>query len=154
YTAGLLVAIAGIMLKLDWKLGFLTLLTVPVVMVISFVVSKRTRPLWAQVQQQIGVETSVLQESIAGIRVVKAFAQEAQQFVRFRDANWAVRERSLVALRIQSFNQPFLLFILNVITVLILLYGGREVLLGTLTIGALAAFLEYRSQLALPIRQV
>ncbi len=154
YTIALLAAIAGIMLTLDWKLGVLTLLTVPITMVISGVVSSRTRPMWAQVQQQIGVETSVLQESIAGIRVVKAFAQEAQQYVRFRDANWAVRESSLKALRIQSFNQPFLLFILNGITVLIMLYGGREVLLGTLTIGTLVAFLEYRSQLALPIRQV
>jgi ATP-binding cassette subfamily B protein len=154
YTLGLLGAVAVIMLRLDWKLGALTLITMPAVALTSYYVSRRTAPLWAQVQQQIGVETTVLQESIAGMRVVKAFAQEDQQYERFRGANWAVRERSLIANRIQSFNQPFLIFILNTITVLILLYGGRQVLVGVVTIGTLFAFIEYRAQLAMPIRQL
>lgn len=154
YTVGLLLVVATIMLALDWKLGVLTLLTVPATMLVSYRVSSRTRPLWAQVQQQIGIETSVLQESIAGIRVVKAFAQEEQQFERFRSANWAVRERSLLANRIAAFNQPFLLFILNSVTVLILVYGGYQVLGGLLTVGTLVAFIEYRAQLAMPVRQV
>ena len=154
FAVGLLFGVAGIMLALDWRLGVMTLATVPAVMFVSYHVSKRTRPLWLQVQQQIGVETSVLQESIAGIRVVKAYVQEARQFERFRAANWAVRESSLTANRIAAFNQPFLLFILNVVTMLILLYGGYEALSGILTVGTLVAFIEYRSQLALPIRQV
>src|SRR5579871_6601499 len=73
YTFVLVLAVAFIMLALDWKLGLLTLLTIPATMAVSYVIQKRTRPLWLQVQQQIGVETSVLQESIAGIRVVKAY---------------------------------------------------------------------------------
>jgi ATP-binding cassette subfamily B protein len=144
YTFVLVIAVAGIMLVLDWRLGLLTLLTIPATMAVSYVVSKRTRPLWLQVQQQIGIETSV----------VKVFAQEDQQYERFRGANWAVRERSLIANRIAAFNQPFLLFILNTVTVLILLYGGREAIGGAITIGTLVAFVEYRSQLAVPIRQV
>lgn len=154
FTFVLLFAVAGIMLALDWRLGGLTLLTVPATMGVAYWVSKRTRPLWLEVQQNIGIETSVLQESITGIRVVKAFAQEMAQFGRFRDANWAVRERSLVANRIAAFNQPFLLFILNTITVLILVYGGREAITGAITVGTLVAFIEYRAQLAVPIRQV
>jgi len=154
YALVLMVAVIVIMLRLDWRLGFLTFLTIPATMYITYHVSRRTRPLWMQVQQQIGVETSVLQESIAGMKVVKAFAQEDAQFERFRAANWAVRERSLMANRIANFNQPFLLFILNSVTVLILLYGGHEALGGALTIGTLVAFMEYRNQLALPIRQV
>ena len=154
YALVLVVAVVVVMLKLDWKLGLLTFLTIPATMAVAHTVSRRTRPLWLAVQQQLGVEASVLQESIAGMKVVKAFAQEEAQFGRFRDANWAVRERSIVANRIANFNQPFLLFILNCVTVLILLYGGHEALGGTLTIGTLAAFIEYRNQLAQPIRQV
>jgi ABC-type multidrug transport system fused ATPase/permease subunit len=154
YAVGLVLAVVAIMLKLDWRLGFLTFLTIPATMFVTYHVSRRTRPLWLQVQQQLGVEASVLQESIAGMKVVKAFAQEEPQFERFSAANWSVRERSLMANRIANFNQPFLLFILNSVTVLILIYGGHEALRGTLTIGTLVAFLEYRNQLALPIRQV
>jgi ABC-type multidrug transport system fused ATPase/permease subunit len=154
YALVLMVAVIVIMLRLDWRLGFLTFLTIPATMLVTHHISRRTRPLWLQVQQQIGVETSVLQESIAGMKVVKAYAQEDAQYQRFRAANWAVRERSLMANRIANFNQPFLLFILNSVTVLILLYGGHEALGGVLTIGTLVAFIEYRNQLALPIRQV
>jgi len=154
YALGLVIAVVAIMLRLDWRLGFLTFLTIPATMFVTYHVSRRTRPLWLQVQQQLGVEASVLQESIAGMKVVKAFAQEEPQFERFSAANWSVRERSLAANRIANFNQPFLLFILNSVTVLILIYGGHEALRGTLTIGTLVAFLEYRNQLALPIRQV
>jgi ATP-binding cassette subfamily B protein len=154
YAIVLMVAVIVIMFRLDWRLGFLTFLTIPATVLVTYHVSRRTRPLWMQVQQQIGVETSVLQESIAGMKVVKAFAQEDAQYERFRAANWAVRERSLMANRIANFNQPFLLFILNSVTVLILLYGGYQALAGALTIGTLVAFIEYRNQLALPIRQV
>jgi ABC-type multidrug transport system fused ATPase/permease subunit len=154
YAIVLMVAVIFIMFRLDWRLGFLTFLTIPATIMVTYHVSRRTRPLWLQVQQQIGVETSVLQESIAGMKVVKAFAQEDAQYERFRAANWAVRERSLMANRIANFNQPFLLFILNSVTVLILIYGGHEALAGALTIGTLVAFIEYRNQLALPIRQV
>jgi ABC-type multidrug transport system fused ATPase/permease subunit len=154
YTFGLFIAVAAIMLAMDWRLGALTLMTVPAASFVSYQISKRTRPVWAEVQQEIGVTTSVLQESIAGIRVVKAFAQEEAQHARFDTANWKVRERSIVANRIQAFNSPFMLFILNSITVLILIYGGREVLVGAISLGTLVAFIEYRAQLAMPIRQV
>jgi ABC-type multidrug transport system fused ATPase/permease subunit len=154
YAAVLVVFVVVIMLAADWKLGILTSLTIPATMFVTYWVQRRTRPLWLQVQQQLGVEASVLQESIAGIKVVQAFAQEQPQFERFSAANWAVRERSLVANRIANFNQPFLLFILNSVTVLILIYGGHQAFGGTLTLGTLLAFLEYRNQLALPIRQV
>jgi ATP-binding cassette subfamily B protein len=114
--------------------------------------SRKTRPLWAEVQQQVGVETSVLQESITGIRVVKAFAQEDRQFEKFQDANWSVRERSLAANRIAAFNQPFLVYIMGAVNAVILLYGGHLVLNGAMSVGTLSAFILYRTQIEAPIR--
>ncbi|HEX5503293.1 MAG TPA: ABC transporter ATP-binding protein, partial [Thermomicrobiales bacterium] len=152
YTFGLAIVVAAIMLTLNWQLALLVFLTIPVVGVLSAIFTKRTRPLWNQVQQQVGVETSVLQESIAGIRAVKACGQEGRQYERFRGANWAVREISLRANRIAAFNQPFLLYVLNLISLAILWYGGHLVVGGALTIGTLVAFTEYRAQLAAPVR--
>jgi ATP-binding cassette subfamily B protein len=152
YTFGLAIVIAGVMLTMNWHLAILVFLAIPAVTTLSVLVTKRTRPLWSQVQQQVGVEASVLQESIAGMRTVKAYGQEGQQRERFRAANWAVRELSLRANQIAAFNQPFLLYILNLIALAILWYGGHLVLGGTLTIGTLVAFSEYQAQLAAPIR--
>src|SRR5581483_7994536 len=103
YAFFLVIAVVIVMLNLDWRLGLLTFTTIPAAMWVSAWVSRRTRPLWLQVQQQIGVETSVLQESIAGMKVVRPLAQETAQYQRFRAANWAVRERSLAANRIAVF---------------------------------------------------
>jgi ABC-type multidrug transport system fused ATPase/permease subunit len=154
YTFGLFVVVGAIMLVANWQMACLVFVTIPIVGGIAIYMSSRTRPLWAVVQQQVGVETSVLQESITGMRVVKAFSQEGRQFKRFQDANWAVRESSLAANRITSFNQPFLIWILNGVTVILLLYGGHLVVDGGMTIGTLVAFIEYRAQLAAPVRML
>ncbi|HEU5327351.1 MAG TPA: ABC transporter ATP-binding protein [Thermomicrobiales bacterium] len=154
YTFGLAIVVAVIMWTMNWQLALLVFLTIPIVAVLSTNFSKRTRPIWTQVQQQLGVETSVLQESITGIRAVKAYGQEESQYQRFRAANWAVRELSLRANQIAAFTQPFLLYILNAISLAILWYGGHLVLGGSLTIGTLVAFTEYRAQLAAPVRML
>ena len=152
YTFGLFIVVAFIMLLANWQFALLTFVSIPLVGLVAVYMSTKTRPLWAEVQQQMGVETSVLQESITGMRVVKAFAQEDRQFERFQAANWSVRERSLTANRIAAFNQPFLMYILNAITLVILLYGGHLVMGGSMTIGTMFAFIEYRGQLAAPVR--
>ncbi len=152
YTFGLFFVVAIIMLTISWQFALLTFISIPLVGMVAVYMSTRTRPLWAVVQQQVGVEASVLQESIIGMRVVKAFAQEDRQFARFQAANWSVREKSLEANRIAAFNQPFLTYILNAITLVILLYGGHLVLGNALTVGTMVAFIEYRGQLAAPAR--
>ena len=151
-TAGLFVSISIIMLIANWQLALVVFLSMPLVAYIAIRMSRRTRPLWAEVQQQIGVETSILQESITGIRVVKAFAQEDRQFQKFQDANWAVRDRSLAANRIAAFNQPFLVYVMAGVNLIILLYGGHLVLASSMSVGTLVAFIQYRTQIEIPVR--
>ncbi|MGE3074154.1 MAG: ABC transporter ATP-binding protein [Dehalococcoidia bacterium] len=151
-TAGLFVSISIIMLIANWQLALVVFLSMPLVGYIAIRMSRRTRPLWADVQQQIGVETSILQESITGIRVVKAFAQEDRQFQKFQDANWSVRESSLAANRIAAFNQPFLVYVMAGVNLIILLYGGHLVLAGSMSVGTLVAFIQYRTQIEIPVR--
>lgn len=151
-TGGMFLAISVVMFLANWQLALVVFLSMPVVAFVAIRMSKRTRPLWAEVQQQVGVETSVLQESITGIRVVKAFAQEDRQFEKFQDANWSVRERSLAANRIVAFNQPFLIYIMGAVNLVVLLYGGHLVLGGAMSIGTLVAFIQYRTQIEAPVR--
>ncbi|MEO8538609.1 MAG: ABC transporter ATP-binding protein [bacterium] len=151
-TFGLFLAISVIMFIANWQLATLVFLSMPVVAFVAIRMSRRTRPLWAEVQQQVGVETSVLQESITGMRVVKAFAQEDRQFEKFQNANWSVREKSLAANRIVAFNQPFLIYIMGVVNLVVLLYGGHLVLNGAMSVGTLVAFIQYRTQIEAPVR--
>lgn len=151
-TGGLFISVSVIMLLANWQLALVVFLSMPLVAYVAIRMSQRTRPFWADVQQQIGVETSVLQESITGIRVVKAFAQEDRQFQKFQDANWAVRESSLAANRIAAFNQPFLVYIMAAVNLVILLYGGHLVLASSMSVGTLVAFIQYRTQIETPVR--
>jgi ATP-binding cassette subfamily B protein len=154
YTVLLFFIVAIVMLIVSWQLALIVLAAVPVVGGVAIYMSSRTRPLWAAVQQQVGVETSVLQESITGMRVVKAYAQEPRQFEKFQAANWAVREKSLEANRIAAFNQPALSFILAVTTVILLLYGGHMVIAGAMSYGTIVAFIQYRAQVEAPARML
>jgi ATP-binding cassette subfamily B protein len=147
-------AVTAVMVTQNWQLALLIILTMPVVSWISITTTQLLRPISLAIQQQTGAYTAVLQESLAGIRVVKAFAAEEKEYAKFSKANWAVREKSLEAARISSFRQPMLIFVLEALNVCILAYGGSLVIDQAITLGTLIAFTQYRMLLAQPVRQV
>jgi ATP-binding cassette subfamily B protein len=154
YTIVLFVVTVVVMVELNWELGLILLAVMPLIGFRAFKVSRRLRPLWLRVQNAQGVFTTVLQENIVGARVVRAFTREREELAKFNKSNLIVRVDSLEANKIAAFNQPMLVFMLNAAAAIILLYGGWEVMHGLLTLGGLVAFLEYRTDLAGPVRTV
>jgi ATP-binding cassette subfamily B protein len=153
-TLGQFGFVSVVMLTLNWQLALLVLVTLPFVAWISFSTSQKLRPLWTAVQQQTGAYSAVLQESLAGMRVVQAFTAEDREYDRFRAANWAVREQSLAANRISAFRQPMLTFALSLLLVAILAFGGHLAIGGAISIGTIVAFSQYRVQLTMPVQAV
>jgi ATP-binding cassette subfamily B protein len=151
---GQFLIVSAIMLTANWQLALLVLAALPIVAGISISTSRKIRPLQLQIQQQTGAYTAVLQEALAGIRVVKAFTAEQREYARFRAANWAVREKSLESNRISAFRQPMLSFFLELLTVAIVGFGGYLVIDGQMTLGTLVLFTQYRMRLAMPVRMV
>ena len=147
-------AISAILISMNWQLALLILIMAPVTGYISVSTMQKLRPISRAIQQQTGAYLAVLQESLAGIRVVKAFASEDREFERFRGANWAVREKTLEQNRISAFRQPMLTFTLESLNAGILIYGGSLVIGQELTLGTLVAFTQYQRLLAQPVRQV
>lgn len=148
------VAIVALMFKFDWRIALVMLITLPAIGIRAFTVSRGLRRLWFQVQTATGAMTSVLQENITAQRVIKAFSRERAETEKFETSNRAIRVISLEANRTAAFNQPLLSFLLNLATAFILWFGGREVIGGAMTLGALVAFTEWRQQLATPVRAV
>ena len=146
--------VAGLMLLLSWQLAALIFITLPIISWISVTTAAKLRPIALSVQQNMGAYAAVLQECLSGIRVVKAFTAEEHEFERFRQANWAVRERSLLSNRISAFRQPMILFFVELLNVGILAYGGSLVMDDHITLGTLFAFTQYRLQLVQPVRQL
>jgi ATP-binding cassette subfamily B protein len=103
------------------------------------------------VQQTLGQLNSVLQEDLAGIRVIRTFVREDYEVSRYRSVNDELLEKNLETVRTFSNNFPFIFLLANLGTLIIVLFGGLQVIGGQLTIGELVAFNAYLGFLLFPI---
>ncbi len=95
-------------------------------------------------QQETGILSTIMQESLNGHRVVHAFAREQFEDGRFDAKNQAVRNLQLAALRLSAWNSPLMIMALNVVTVLMLWVGGAAVIGHALSLGVLVAVVTLR----------
>ena len=144
--------ISIILLWLDPPLALVTLSCVPVLAVLASRVSSRLRRLWLAVQDQTGALGTVMQESLAGVRVVKAFAREEYETEKFDRKNQEVRGLSLDAMRLSAWNQPLMVLVLNVVTALVVWIGAATVVDGSLTPGKLVLVITLVLLLGTPVR--
>jgi ABC-type multidrug transport system fused ATPase/permease subunit len=147
-----IVLAAVAMMLLQPVLAVISLAPVPFVVLIARRYGQRSRPAMQEAQQRIAELTAEAEENIGGVRVVKAFAQEERQQARFGDSVQRVFEQQLVATRIQAVYNPLISFLPSLGLALILLVGGREVIHGTLSLGAFTAFYAYLLMLISPMR--
>jgi ATP-binding cassette subfamily B protein len=153
-TIVLYVTILTLMFALHWRLALLSLVTIPFIGYAAVTYGTRVRPMFSRMSRQWAQLTAVLQENITGVRVVKAFARETFESEKFAEENEIYLERNIAATRLQALVYPLMLFISAIGTILILWYGGSEVMRGALTLGTLLAFNSYLQRLAQPTRQL
>jgi len=134
------------------RLAFLSVLSVPVLTLQAYYYSKRMRPLWLSLRDQISQMTSWVEQNLRGTRVVKGFAQESAEIQRFAEQNSDWLKTSEESVRIRAINDPLVVLIANLATIFIIWYGGRLVVQDVLTLGELIAFNAYMSQLTGPVR--
>jgi len=146
----LLAAVA--MFALQPGLAAISLAPVPFVVLIANRYGHKSRPAMQEAQQRIAELTADTEENVSGVRVVKAFAQEERQLDRFRQTVQRVFDQQLLATRIQAFYNPMISFLPNLGLAAILLFGGREVIDGSLTLGAFTAFYAYLLMLISPMQ--
>ncbi len=145
------VTVFGFMLYVQWQLAIAVYLIVPVFLVITIHFSRKMRNAVQEQQRQMGRLTSRIQESIAGIRVIKAFAAEDGEIGRFRKRNQKMLDSDLKASLLQANLNPILLISDGVGSLVILLFGGYRVIQGSMTIGVLLGFISYLGILRFPI---
>ncbi|HLI91926.1 MAG TPA: ABC transporter ATP-binding protein [Ktedonobacteraceae bacterium] len=145
-------AIAIILLRLDWVLALIILTCVPVLIALAYQVASRLRPLWLSVQGETGDLGTIMQESLNGMRVVKSFAREEFEIDKFDRQNQQVRGLNLAAMRLSAWNQPLMILVLNIVTVLVVWIGGVVVINHRLSLGTLVAVTQYALLLATPVR--
>ncbi len=153
-SLGMLIVISIILFTTDWKLAAISLSVMPVLIATAIYFGKTIRPKFLAVQQQFGVMTNVLQENLSGARVVRAFAREDDEVQKFDRELWTLYDTQMRAIRQYSFYFPLMTLLASGGIVLILWYGGRQVIQGQLSIGRLTAFYLYLSMLTPSIRML
>jgi ATP-binding cassette subfamily B multidrug efflux pump len=122
-------------------LAILPLLVVMGVIIIWFI--SHTQPLFLSVQRRLDTLNTVLQENIAGVRVVKAFNQGEYEIERFSAANLGYAEGSIRVMQFMAFLMPSLTFLINLGIVIVIWAGGMQSIHGDLTNGEIVAFTNY-----------
>ena len=149
----LVIGTSVIILRMQPSLALLSLMVMPVIMVLAFRFVRRMRPMWHERQNRLAILTSRLEQNLLGVRVVRGFAQEGAEKERFGDENKRIYDVSMYLARLGAFYRPLIVLLASAATVFVLWLGGRMVIDGRLTLGALVAFNSYLLQLVGPMRR-
>ncbi len=139
---------------LDWRLAVLAIGGFVVILAVSVTVGRWLRPLQEIVQAHTARLSVAWQESLTGIRVVKAFGHERAQAASFSEVAGQLYKSQMRVTHAQALSLPLLTLLLAAGLALTLYVGGREVILGGMSLGALVAATGYLVQLAHPIRRL
>jgi len=145
FVSALVMMIGSLVLlfTINWRLALIMLVLMPLTMALFAFFAGRARPLFTEVQQRLGRLNTILQENLAGIRVVKAFVREPYETWRFGEANESLYEKGLQVGRLIAMAFPLLFLIANLATLVVVWVGGLQVIGGILSIGELVAFNNY-----------
>jgi ATP-binding cassette subfamily B protein len=128
------------------RLSLLFVVLMPLVLIALTIIFRRIYPLFGRVQQQLDQVNTVMQENLAGVRVVRAFARAEHELARFTGVNTELMDRTITAVRMSSITMPVMIFIVNLGIVGAIWLGGIQVDQGTLEVGQLIAFFNYLLQ--------
>ena len=150
----ILIGSLAMMIYLDWKLSLLTLMTIPLVGFAMKIFGRKLKRSSTVIQERVAEITSLLQESISAIRVVKSFVRESYEIKRFEEQNWRNFQAAMKNVKLSSLLTPTVEFLAAIAVTFIVWFGGYEVVNEVITAGELVAFLTYAVNLATPVKRL
>lgn len=150
----MLLGTLAIMFWMNWKLALVVFFVVPVILVFFSVFVRKIMPVSLRVQKKLGALNTILQENLAGMRVVKAFAREDYETARYLAQNEELLDENIYMVGLFSSIFPLIFFFANLGMVAVVWFGGLEVIGLRLTLGELVAFIGYLGFMLMPIFQM
>jgi ATP-binding cassette subfamily B protein len=147
FTAGAL----GFMLAISPKLTIYAFLPLPIASIVIQYFGRRIHERFERIQAMFSDISARAQENFSGARVIRAYVQEQAEIASFENANQEYIRRSLGLVRLMGMLWPTLELMLGAAVVIVLWLGGREVLLGKISVGDFVAFNTYMVQLTWPV---
>lgn len=133
------------------RLALMMAVFVPVIVVSVIWFGHKVRPMFLWVQKRLDRLNTVMQENLAGVRVVKAFVREPHEVARFEDANVELMNKNIQVMRLVAVLLPTMTFVLNLGVIGIIWYGGTATLAGGMTVGKIVASVNYLTFALFPL---
>ncbi len=149
-----IIVLASVMLWYKWNLALLALLPMPLMAVGTYLFARRARDLYRRIRRKGASLLKTVKESVSGISVVKAFAQEERELESFNEKNRDHLDATVESVKLKSLFQPSVIFLTAVGMLIIYSYGGYMVIAGSLSIGVLVMFNTFMGQFYAPVRQL
>ena len=149
-----LVGIIAVMLALSPSLALLTFSTIPLMLLVTYLFSRRAKAAFRQTRRSVAAVVGTLAEHLTGMRVIQAFAQEGAMRRLFDAANQDNRKANVDAMSLSLIFLPTVEFLAVLATAIVLWFGGRAAAMGTLEIGVLVAFLAYVTRFFQPVQEL
>ncbi len=125
------------------QLAFVPFVLMPVVLAIVTLILRRVSPMFMEVQRRLDALNTVMQENLAGVRVVKAFVRMGHEKARFGSANDRLMGQTTGVMRTIALTAPFMILTMNLGVVAVLWFGGIHVVEGSMQLGQIIAFVNY-----------
>jgi ABC-type multidrug transport system fused ATPase/permease subunit len=148
------VVVTTVLFIVNWQLALVALWIMPVLIALAYRYSHVSHPVLREVQQKMADVATVSEENIVGVHVVKSFAQEERERVRFADSSEDVFRQTVKANKQRSIYVPMMAFLPLLAQAAVLLVGGRMVVDGTLSLGAFIQFNVLVLMLVMPLRML
>jgi ABC-type multidrug transport system fused ATPase/permease subunit len=149
-----LVGISAIMISMNWRLGLLMLVIVPIMVLGIWIWQKYARQAFIRVRRAIATVNSQLQEDIAGVRVVQSLSRESENMGQFDQVNRAHLDANVTAAKLEAAMMPMINILTGVSFAIVLIVGGFQVLDGVMSVGFLMSFLMYVQRFFEPILEL
>jgi ATP-binding cassette subfamily B protein len=147
----MLVGSLVLLFAMNWRLALVAVVILPLVLGLFSIFGFKARPMFSRVQKKLSALNTILQENLAGVRVVKAFVREPFEAERFGEGNRKLLDEFLKVGQLMAFLFPTLFLVFNLSTLAIYWYGGFQVMGGDLTVGQLVAFNAYLMMVMMPV---
>jgi ATP-binding cassette subfamily B protein len=149
-----LLFIVGVMLAMSWKLALVTFTVLPLVWIAAYWFRKNVRRSYREIRVKLARINAFLQERITGMSIVQLFGREDSELEKFQEINDDHLRAHLRSIHYYALFWPIIEFVAAIAVALVLWYGGLNVLEGTLTVGVVAAFLQYVRRFYRPIQDL
>jgi ATP-binding cassette subfamily B protein len=149
-----LIFIVAAMLRMDWELALVTFSVLPFVFVTAFFFRTRIRQAYRDIRVRLARINTFLHERITGMRVVQLFNREDADLDTFRDVNDDYLQAHLRSITYYALFFPAIELFTSIALALIVWYGGGSILQGAITVGVVAAFIQYARRFFRPIQDL